>query len=276
MKKFLITLVAITSLIACKSKDDNDTPNQLIGGWKLVSFFIDEHPIKLTECNSKETIVFSENTLEILLFDYPLQNNCYYEKKKAIPYTISGNTLSTAGMKITFVIADNTLTIKRTEVDKQEKKKKTFSTTYRKISNTELAALRALELPKTITNPEVLIGGWKIKEITYDGIVPMSETCEEKNSIIFNPTTVKFYNFKLNYTTLECDLQKVNPIPYTASNGTFTLQGEEAKNFIVRGNELIISYKEIDHHNGKIVEVVYTYTKLTTEQLAELEKLKNN
>ena len=34
MKKILIALVAITSLVACKSKDDNDTPNQLIGGWK--------------------------------------------------------------------------------------------------------------------------------------------------------------------------------------------------------------------------------------------------
>ena len=49
MKKFLITLVAITSLIACKSKDDNDTPNQLIGGWKLESITEGNELQKLTE-----------------------------------------------------------------------------------------------------------------------------------------------------------------------------------------------------------------------------------
>ena len=48
MKKILITLVAITSLIACKSKDDNDTPNQLIGGWKLESITDNDQPNPLT------------------------------------------------------------------------------------------------------------------------------------------------------------------------------------------------------------------------------------
>ena len=58
MKKILITLVAITSLIACKSKDDNDTPNQLIGGWKLESITDNNQPIPLTEC-AKNVVIYS-------------------------------------------------------------------------------------------------------------------------------------------------------------------------------------------------------------------------
>jgi len=55
MKKILITLVAITSLIACKSKDDNDAPNQLIGGWKLESITDNDQPKPLTECDKNVT-----------------------------------------------------------------------------------------------------------------------------------------------------------------------------------------------------------------------------
>ena len=58
MKKFLIALAVITSLIACKSKDDNDTPNQLIGGWKLESITEGNELQKLTECE-KNVIIYS-------------------------------------------------------------------------------------------------------------------------------------------------------------------------------------------------------------------------
>ena len=59
MKKILIALVAITSLVACKSKDDNDAPNQLIGGWKLESITEGNELQKLTECEKKCDYLFS-------------------------------------------------------------------------------------------------------------------------------------------------------------------------------------------------------------------------
>ena len=93
MKKFLITLVAITSLIACKSKDDNDAPNQLIGGWKLESITDNNQPIPLTEC-AKNVIIYSATETEEIFFKEDSNGNCVYDKDASIekrPYRVRGN-----------------------------------------------------------------------------------------------------------------------------------------------------------------------------------------
>ena len=89
MKKFLIALVAITSLVACKSKDDNDTPNQLIGGWKLESITDNNQPKPLTECE-KNVIIYSATETEEIFFKDDGTGKCVYDKDASIekrPYS---------------------------------------------------------------------------------------------------------------------------------------------------------------------------------------------
>lgn len=96
MKKILITLVAITSLIACKSKDDNDTPNQLIGGWKLESITEGNELQKLTECD-KNVIIYSATETEEIFFKEDNNGNCVYNKDTSIekrPYRVRGNIVT--------------------------------------------------------------------------------------------------------------------------------------------------------------------------------------
>ena len=84
MKKFLIALAAVITLVACKSKDDNDAPNQLIGGWKLESITEGNELQKLTECE-KNVIIYSATETEEIFFKEDSNGNCVYRYKPRYP-----------------------------------------------------------------------------------------------------------------------------------------------------------------------------------------------
>ena len=151
MKKFLITLVAITSLIACKSKDDNDTPNQLIGGWKLESITEGNELQKLTECE-KNVIIYSATETEEIFFKEDSNGNCVYNKDTSIekrPYRVRGNIVTATnpaiqqdypaecaieGSKVTFKVKVTTQSRKTNRV-----------LVFRKLSPQELTEIEKLK-----------------------------------------------------------------------------------------------------------------------------------
>ena len=166
MKKILLgTFIALTTLVtSCGSKDndapappekspkiikDNDIPTppqkspEIIGVWQMESSIIDGKPISVSECTIKETVVFTEKTIELLSFK-KRNGNCGYEKQELLPYTLSGNTFTTKNGTTTFTITEGKLVIEGAYID-VDGNKKPSTTTYKRITEKELAALRAME-----------------------------------------------------------------------------------------------------------------------------------
>ena len=152
MKKILITLVAITSLIACKSKDDNDTPNQLIGGWKLESITDNDQPKPLTECD-KTVIIYSATETEEIFFKEDSNGNCVYNKDTSIekrPYRVRGNIVTATNPAIQqdysaeFAINGNKLTIK-VEGEAKTGGKIIITSVFHKLSPQELTEIEKLK-----------------------------------------------------------------------------------------------------------------------------------
>lgn len=152
MKKFLITLVAITSLVACKSKDDNDTPNQLIGGWKLESITDNDQPKPLTECD-KNVVIYSATETEEIFFKDDGTGKCVYDKDASIekrPYRVRGNIVIATNPAIQqdylaeFAINGNKLTIK-VEGEAKTGGKIIITSVFRKLSPQELTEIEKLK-----------------------------------------------------------------------------------------------------------------------------------
>lgn len=151
MKKFLITLVAITSLIACKSKDDNDAPNQLIGGWKLESITDNNQPIPLTEC-AKNVIIYSATETEEIFFKEDSNGNCVYDKDASIekrPYRVRGNIVIATNPAIQqdypaeFAIEGSKITFKVKATIRSGKTDRVL--VFRKLSPQELTEIEKLK-----------------------------------------------------------------------------------------------------------------------------------
>ena len=152
MKKFLIALAVITSLIACKSKDDNDTPNQLIGGWKLESITDNDQPKPLTECE-KNVIIYSATETEEIFFKDDGTGKCVYDKDASIekrPYRVRGNIVIATNPAIQqdypaeFAINGNKLTIK-VEGEAKTGGKIIITSVFRKLSPQELTEIEKLK-----------------------------------------------------------------------------------------------------------------------------------
>ena len=82
MKKILLgAFIALATLVTSCGSKDNDTPTppqkspEIIGVWQMESSTIDGKPISVSECTIKETVVFTEKTIELLSFKkrIPLQ-----------------------------------------------------------------------------------------------------------------------------------------------------------------------------------------------------------
>ena len=152
MKKFLIALAAVITLIACKSKDDNDTPNQLIGGWKLESITDNDQPKPLTECD-KNVIIYSATETEEIFFKEDSNGNCVYNKDTSIekrPYRVRGNIVTATNPAIQqdysaeFAINGNKLTIK-VEGEAKTGGKIIITSVFRKLSPQELTEIEKLK-----------------------------------------------------------------------------------------------------------------------------------
>ncbi len=109
----------------------------------MESSTIDGKPISVSECTIKETVVFTEKTIELLSFK-KRNGNCGYEKQELLPYTLSGNTFTTKNGTTTFTITEGKLVIEGAYID-VDGNKKPSTTTYKRITEKELAALRAME-----------------------------------------------------------------------------------------------------------------------------------
>ena len=151
MKKILITLVAITSLIACKSKDDNDAPNQLIGGWKLESITEGNELQKLTECE-KNVIIYSATETEEIFFKEDNNGNCVYNKDTSIekrPYRVRGNIVIATNPAIQqdypaeFAIEGSKVTFKVKVTTQSRKTNRVL--VFRKLSPQELTEIEKLK-----------------------------------------------------------------------------------------------------------------------------------
>ena len=279
MKKFLFgAFVALATMISsCGSKDD-ETPAppqktvELIGTWQMESSTIDGKPKTVSECTLKETIVFTEKTIERLSFK-KRNGNCSYEKQDPLTYALSGNTFTTKDGTTTFTITEGKLVIEGVYTDVQGNKKPS-TTTYKRITEKELTALRAMEykVPEKTTDPKALIGAWQIEKATFNGQPIEKEPCEDKQVDIYTANTVTNYDFGFNSNTNRCEFEKGRAVPYTASNGTITKKDDTPENFFVRGNRLVISFidKDDDDNQGTYE---YTFKKLTEAELAEINKL---
>ena len=152
MKKFLIALAAVITLVACKSKDDNDTPNQLIGGWKLESITDNNQPKPLTECE-KNVIIYSATETEEIFFKDDGTGKCVYDKDASIekrPYRVRGNIVIATNPAIQqdypaeFAINGNKLTIK-VEGEAKTGGKIIITSVFRKLSPQELTEIEKLK-----------------------------------------------------------------------------------------------------------------------------------
>ena len=151
MKKILITLVAITSLVACKSKDDNDASNQLIGGWKLESITEGNELQKLTECD-KNVIIYSATETEEIFFKEDSNGNCVYDKDASIekrPYRVRGNIVIATNPAIQqdypaeFAIEGSKITFKVKATTRSGKTDRVL--VFRKLSPQELTEIEKLK-----------------------------------------------------------------------------------------------------------------------------------
>lgn len=151
MKKFLITLAVITSLVACKSKDDNDTPNQLIGGWKLESITDNNQPKPLTECE-KNVVIYSATETEEIFFKEDSNGNCVYNKDTSIekrPYRVRGNIVIATNPAIQqdypaeFAIEGSKITFKVKATTRSGKTDRVL--VFRKLSPQELTEIEKLK-----------------------------------------------------------------------------------------------------------------------------------
>ena len=151
MKKILITLVAITSLVACKSKDDNDAPNQLIGGWKLESITDNDQPKPLTECD-KNVIIYSATETEEIFFKEDSNGNCVYNKDTSIekrPYRVRGNIVIATNPAIQqdypaeFAIEGNKITFKVKATTQSGETNRVL--VFRKLTTEQLVELEKLK-----------------------------------------------------------------------------------------------------------------------------------
>ena len=152
MKKILIALAVVITLVACKSKDDNDTPNQLIGGWKLESITDNDQPKPLTECD-KNVIIYSATETEEIFFKEDSNGNCVYNKDTSIekrPYRVRGNIVIATNPAIQqdypaeFAINGNKLTIK-VEGEAKTGGKIIITSVFRKLSPQELTEIEKLK-----------------------------------------------------------------------------------------------------------------------------------
>ena len=151
MKKFLIALAAVITLVACKSKDDNDTPNQLIGGWKLESITEGNELQKLTECE-KNVIIYSATETEEIFFKDDGTGKCVYDKDASIekrPYRVRGNIVIATNPAIQqdypaeFAIEGNKITFKVKATTQSGETNRVL--VFRKLTTEQLVELEKLK-----------------------------------------------------------------------------------------------------------------------------------
>lgn len=151
MKKFLIALAAVITLVACKSKDDNDTPNQLIGGWKLESITDNNQPIPLTEC-AKNVVIYSATETEEIFFKDDGTGKCVYDKDASIekrPYRVRGNIVIATNPAIQqdypaeFAIEGNKITFKVKATTQSGETNRVL--VFRKLTTEQLVELEKLK-----------------------------------------------------------------------------------------------------------------------------------
>ncbi|GJH40242.1 hypothetical protein RCZ04_07920 [Capnocytophaga sp. HP1101] len=253
-----------------------DYKKQLVGAWQVSVVIIDNKEQEISDCDKKQTFVFTEQTAEELNFDIDTEGKCTYKKSVPQTYTISGTTVTvTVGSTAhTFVIENNQLVYNTFGTDTDTGAQKAARIIYRKLSDSELAALRALEYkaPETITDPKALVGAWQMEKASLNVVQGILERCDEKAVVIFTATTIQHYDFDFNDTTQRCEFERGRAVPYTASAGVFTSAGDTPENFFVRGNRLTVSLIDEDE-DGNEGKYEYVYRKLTAAELAEVEKL---
>ena len=179
----------------------------------MESSTIDGKPKTVSECTLKETIVFTEKTIERLSFK-KRDGNCSYEKQDLLTYTLLGNTFTTKDGTTTFTITEGKLVIEGVYTDVQGNKKPS-TTTYKRITEKELTALRAMEY-KAPDYKKQLIGAWQMESATLDGEKLELSECSLKDAVIFTESTVEELIFKM-YDEYNCTYKKQEIKPYTIS-----------------------------------------------------------
>ncbi|SQA94475.1 Uncharacterised protein [Capnocytophaga ochracea] len=70
-----------------------DYKKQLIGRGKTNRQLLMVRSLELSECSLKNAVIFTESTVEELIFEKYDEYNCTYKKQEIKPYTISGQLL---------------------------------------------------------------------------------------------------------------------------------------------------------------------------------------
>ncbi|SQA94463.1 Uncharacterised protein [Capnocytophaga ochracea] len=162
-------------------------------------------------------------------------------------YTLSGNTFTTKDGTTTFTITEGKLVIEGVYTDVQGNKKPS-TTTYKRITEKELATLRAMEY-KAPDYKKQLIGAWQNESATLDGEKLELSECSLKNAVIFTESTVEELIFE-KYDEYNCTYKKQEIKPYTISGTTITLEGKTVT-FTVTETKLVIEGTGLDEQ-GKM------------------------
>lgn len=132
MRKMLLAFLALFFVVSCGKSDGNgnETTNPLIGTWDIQTKTINKAIQNLSECDKKETLVFTEKTINRI--ESEMQNGvCTSLGDDIATYTISGDKLienhKDETEEYTFSIKDSMLTMILTE-----KNGDLYITTYKK------------------------------------------------------------------------------------------------------------------------------------------------
>ncbi|MFT7900430.1 lipocalin family protein [Tenacibaculum ascidiaceicola] len=117
MKKILVLTIAMFSLLACSSDDENNL-DPIVGTWYKFS----EEGIEVSECEKKTSVTFNENgTFNSTSYE-SIEDKCVIEDEFSATWTNKGNGIysriyngESSDVSITFSDNDNTMTSVYTE-----------------------------------------------------------------------------------------------------------------------------------------------------------------
>ncbi|MEE1897113.1 lipocalin family protein [Flavobacterium rakeshii] len=98
MKKFLLLTIALVSLFACSSDDDNnvqDEQNKIIGTWRLAANIVDGEAEELDSCDLQTTFKFEQenNVFYATIYYSNTSGSCTYEASMGSWEWIGDNTI---------------------------------------------------------------------------------------------------------------------------------------------------------------------------------------
>ena len=130
MKKILLgAFIALTTLVTSCGSKDNDAPTP---------------PEKSPEIIKDNDIPTPPQKSPEIIGVWQMESSTIDGKQELLPYTLSGNTFTTKNGTTSFTITEGKLVIEGAHID-VDGNKKPSTTTYKRITEKELASLRAME-----------------------------------------------------------------------------------------------------------------------------------